>query len=123
MSGCRHFLMVKYTLQGTRFMLPTTVHVPSPSEWFQGNRDALLLELQEELIQHHGRFSVSEEHQQFEFLTTLHMKVICRVEKNRMRHALLMNGNSILPMRSHEYEVVAWLYPLEADIPLDFIRI
>ena len=125
MSAHRDFLLAKYSVQGTRFVIAATIHVPSPSEWFHGiGRDALLLELQEELIQHHARFSSQGEGQpQFEFLITARMKVIYRAEKSRLRHVVLMNREGSSPFRSHDCELVLWLYPLDADIPIDFIRI
>ena len=124
MSAHRDFLLVKYTVQGTPFVIPTTIHIPSPSEWFQQNREALLRELQEELIQRHGRIvNAGEEDPQFEFLSTPRMKVIFLAEKSRMRHALIMKGESCSSLRGHDCELVTWLYPVEADIPVDFIRI
>ena len=123
MISSRHFLLVKYTVNGSRHAIATTVHVPSPSEWFNPEKDALLVELQEELILRHDKFSVEEGKNSFDFLTTPSMKIAYKAERSKLKHLLFTKEEVALPWRCHDCELVVWLYPVEADIPVDFIRV
>jgi hypothetical protein len=125
MSYTPRFINLLYEKGSVCYSMPLHMHISMQHvDWFSAREESFVKECKLTIIKLSKDFSMDEDSTKkvFQFAVSEHMKLVYQVSKNRIAHVVLV-GEQSLALRSTPFEVRVWMFPLEADIPIEFISV